>query len=553
MRNIMRKLITIMAVLFCFVASAQYTPTGSKTRFVNGIGLGTKSDAAFGVADSVALYARADSSLMFKYKGTARALAYAPVSKTGLLYGNGTDIYGNPLLTFSNDSTLKFRGVPFLQNVSTTQSPEVYSLFLGYGSGEKFKLGTKGYANTGIGLYSLSKIETNTLSEASSNTATGYYSGAELTVGIANTVNGTAALANADSIVKAVSIGWHNMVTAERGDETVSVGANSLTVNKAQSPHTTIGTNVLINNQFGKDHTLGGYGAAQNNVNGNRLTGWGRYLFIDNVSGSDNTGLGDSTGRGLVSGSGNLFLGNRINVGDVSNHIVLAKGDGTVRAMHNDILWNFYDSVKASAFKSTGGIVTGNISYLKGPSISLVMSNTGAGNYNSWQLLGGSTGSTVNWEFSKDNAVSNAFEIAPSTATGGTSFAASIFRLKSNGELTLTALGTGTVQATAGVLSVTSDGRLKNKLGYYNNATDAIMKLAKPQYWKYSAKSKLPKEAQQVRQFGLLADDVHKVLGEQFAPTQKDGYYGMSDRALLGLAIQAIQELKAEIEQLKKK
>ena len=35
------------------VASAQFSPTGVKTRFANGIGLGTKQDAAFGVADSL--------------------------------------------------------------------------------------------------------------------------------------------------------------------------------------------------------------------------------------------------------------------------------------------------------------------------------------------------------------------------------------------------------------------------------------------------------------------------------------------------------------------
>jgi len=73
----MKQAFLIIAVLFCFVASAQYQPTGSKTRFVNGIGLGTKSDAAFGTVDSLVLYAKADSTLMFKYKGTARALAYA--------------------------------------------------------------------------------------------------------------------------------------------------------------------------------------------------------------------------------------------------------------------------------------------------------------------------------------------------------------------------------------------------------------------------------------------------------------------------------------------
>jgi hypothetical protein len=66
-----------LLLLVSGIASAQFTPTGSKTRFVNGIGLGTKLDAAFGTVDSLVLYAKADSTLMFKYKGTARALAYA--------------------------------------------------------------------------------------------------------------------------------------------------------------------------------------------------------------------------------------------------------------------------------------------------------------------------------------------------------------------------------------------------------------------------------------------------------------------------------------------
>lgn len=71
------KHILFALLLFSGVASAQFTPTGSKTRFVNGIGLGSKIDAAFGTADSLVLYTKLDSTLMFKYKGTARALAYA--------------------------------------------------------------------------------------------------------------------------------------------------------------------------------------------------------------------------------------------------------------------------------------------------------------------------------------------------------------------------------------------------------------------------------------------------------------------------------------------
>jgi len=73
----MKQLILFLLLLVSGIASAQFTPTGSKTRFVNGIGLGTKSDAAFGTVDSLVLYASPDSTLKFKYKGTARALAYA--------------------------------------------------------------------------------------------------------------------------------------------------------------------------------------------------------------------------------------------------------------------------------------------------------------------------------------------------------------------------------------------------------------------------------------------------------------------------------------------
>jgi hypothetical protein len=66
-----------MAVLFCLYSSAQYQPTGAKTRFVNGIGFGTKSEATLGVQDSLVLFGAADSTLKYKFKGTARALAYS--------------------------------------------------------------------------------------------------------------------------------------------------------------------------------------------------------------------------------------------------------------------------------------------------------------------------------------------------------------------------------------------------------------------------------------------------------------------------------------------
>jgi len=57
-------------------ASAQYSPTAAKTRFVNGIGLGTKDTATMNAADTVAMIVGRDSLVYFRYKGYWKPLAY---------------------------------------------------------------------------------------------------------------------------------------------------------------------------------------------------------------------------------------------------------------------------------------------------------------------------------------------------------------------------------------------------------------------------------------------------------------------------------------------
>lgn len=106
-------------------------------------------------------------------------------------------------------------------------------------------------------------------------------------------------------------------------------------------------------------------------------------------------------------------------------------------------------------------------------------------------------------------------------------------------------LGTGAVQATSGVLSIVSDGRLKIDKGTFTGALPAIMKLPKGHYYYWNKKSGLDMK---VKQFSLFANEVHKVLGEEFAPTQNDGMYSLSDRALLSLTIQALQEANKKID-----
>ena len=71
------KRILILIIGLIGVAYGQSSPTSAKTRFVNGLYLGTKLDSYFNAADSNALYWRSDSVVMAKYKGAARALAFA--------------------------------------------------------------------------------------------------------------------------------------------------------------------------------------------------------------------------------------------------------------------------------------------------------------------------------------------------------------------------------------------------------------------------------------------------------------------------------------------
>jgi hypothetical protein len=87
----MRKFLTICAILLSIGASAQWQQTGSKVRYVNGIGIPTKDTAAGVSADSSQILIRpADSSLYVKYKRTWQKVGSGG---GGTVTGSGTTNY----------------------------------------------------------------------------------------------------------------------------------------------------------------------------------------------------------------------------------------------------------------------------------------------------------------------------------------------------------------------------------------------------------------------------------------------------------------------------
>jgi hypothetical protein len=119
----------------------------------------------------------------------------------------------------------------------------------------------------------------------------------------------------------------------------------------------------------------------------------------------------------------------------------------------------------------------------------------------------------------------------------------------SGGSATFSSLGTGSVTATAGTLSTTSDMSYKIDDGFIYSAIEKVLNL-KPRYFYWNEKSGLPKD---VRQLGFYAQEVNEALGEEAAntPQNKNTPWGISDRSMIAMLTKAIQELKQEIDTLK--
>jgi hypothetical protein len=146
-------------------------------------------------------------------------------------------------------------------------------------------------------------------------------------------------------------------------------------------------------------------------------------------------------------------------------------------------------------------------------------------------------------------ATSNDFSIGGRI---GSTWSDNVFRIyQASGNVLIGSLGTGTVYATSGVLSISSDKNLKNDDGGIENALSKVLQL-NPRYFHWKEESGLPTD---IRQLGFYAQDVNAVLGEEVANTPKDGNdkWGIYDRALIAMLTKAIQEQQAQITELKNK
>jgi hypothetical protein len=113
----------------------------------------------------------------------------------------------------------------------------------------------------------------------------------------------------------------------------------------------------------------------------------------------------------------------------------------------------------------------------------------------------------------------------------------------------------GEIRATNNITSGYSDDRLKNRIGLIENALEKVLSLTGFIYEPNELAKELGYEAKlNERDVGLSAQDVQKILPEVVVPAPLDKeYLTVRYDKLVPLLVEAIKELKAELDEVKKK
>jgi hypothetical protein len=146
------------------------------------------------------------------------------------------------------------------------------------------------------------------------------------------------------------------------------------------------------------------------------------------------------------------------------------------------------------------------------------------------------------------STVDYALGIDSSTLWSSVGTTAAQFKWYGGTTLAMTLSGTGNLTAvgtvTAPTFNTTSDIRLKDNIRTFESAMDVVSQLRGVRFaWKETG----------VETVGLIAQEVEKVLPELIGTNADTGLKSVSYANMVAVLIEAVKELKAEIEELKKR
>ena len=518
----MKKLfLSVIFLLSVITIYSQFSPTGAKTRFINGISLGTLGGYPSYI-DSGAIYWRWDSTLMAKYKGTGRALAWAvsggylPLSggtMTGQINMGGQNITNAASV---NGTGATWSGTSPYTSYNRTSTSNISGLLLQTGGSNRWGIGQAFSAtsenfdfynyglganvlqfnySTGASTFGYSVTAASFIKSGSANTKFLLGGGADVDTA---TLLQTRPLNNQfyDSLSAVRSRANSNVNYWQRPSTYVSpaTAGDGIRVPDATNSYVTyipgngnISTGVNGGNQtsMGSDQFTF-YQSAPNkysNINTRNLTA-NRNIYFPNA---DMTVADSATVAGKLDKTGGTVTGTFVqqNVTNGVDLIGLNSSDGTRRA-------NLYTTTTYTELQTTS-------------TIPLYLSTNGTARI----TIDGSTGAAL-----------------------------------------FSSLGTGTVYSNSGTLTNTnpSDSSLKDSIKVLQYGLKEILQL-KPKTFYYRSDS-----AKTSLKYGFIAQDVQKVMPDmvrKLNPKDEKSKLGLETDGIYVTLINAIKEQQAQIEELK--
>jgi len=460
--------------------------TGSVAAFMGNVGIGTTSPSASLHIKGAGLN---DILITEKANGSGSFKIYADgsVSNTPNGINSGNEAFGiSALVSASNASGANTAmGVWALKNTTAGQLNVGIGYLAGaYGFGFNSSTYVGGQAgrfagsgsdfNVGIGRDALGG-SINPSRTANDPAQVNYVTG------IRNTAVGTSALTR--------------IVSGQRNN---AFGDSALSNNVSGSYNTANGNRTINTLISGDYNTALGYDSLFTVNSSSYNTGIGTQALRDATIGDKNISLGFDSGRGITTGRANLILGSVTGLDpSLSNNIILADGDGNIRAQYSSSLWNISSSLTLSGSLSIKSTSTGSIINTINLSGSNVFQVTNAGKFIVSRSIGDS-GQTVNvyanqngsdgMYFQNDNngssagiqllmgndkiaasGSSNFFQIYKGSSTNGIIADGTLIVEYGVGGIRMTSQGNGT-PATAGPISFAIGGYdASNEIAWFNH------------------------------------------------------------------------------------
>jgi len=372
---------------------------------------------------------------------------------------------------------------------------------------------TSGTNNTALGNEALQANTT-----ASNNTAVGYQAAYSSTTVQEITAVGYQAL-KASTAARTAAFGFIALTANTTGTRNSSFGPYSMATNTTGAFNSAFGDVALYSNTTGNNNTAIGLSALESNTTGSNNTAVGLEALKRNTTGSNNTAVGYNACFGNTTGFFNVGMGS---------------SDG------------FYGAALQTNTTGAYNVAIGNgsLGSLNGSNL-----HTCVG-FQAGAIITNGTGCTLIGYNTQPSVVSGDYQLVVATGGGATNG-------KGNSTGFINPNGGGVFQGNnSSTWSQVSDRRLKKNIVDNNTGLDLITAI-KVRNFEYRLPEEVDKELSPNDaikrtgiQLGVIAQEIAEVSSE-FVKQETTGVLSVDSDNLTWYLINAVKELKAEIDQLK--